>query len=193
MGGIPGVREKIILGILVLLLITGGVWRAAQLKGPEPVLEHDNESITREVEEETLEPEMVSVHLVGAVQNPGVYELPEGARVYELLEMGGGFSDDADREGLNQARPVFDGEQVYVPRLGEVPEAGPQSDSAKININQASASDLVDLPGIGEVRAGQIIDYRETHGFFTEKEQLMDVSGIGETTFDNIADMITIY
>ncbi len=192
MEGKTGLREKIILGVLVLLLIVGGVWRAVDslTPGPEITLNDSDQVQGPSVEEEA---EMISVHLVGAVENPGVYEMPAGSRVYELLEMAGGFMDEADREILNQARPIYDGEQVHVPQVGEEQKSSASGGTTLININQASASELTALPGIGDVRAGQIVDHRESQGLFTAIDEIMDVSGIGEATFNNFADMITIY
>ena len=188
-------REKIVIGFLVLLLVGGGAWRAVQTTAPagEVALAGQQQNLSAE-QELAKEPELITVHLVGAVNNPGVYQLPEGSRVFELLELGGGFNEDADREALNQARPLFDGEQVYIHRTGETERSPSMPDGGgKININRASASDLTALPGIGDVRANQIVAHREAHGFFTDLEQIMDVSGIGQTTFNNIADQITIY
>ena len=184
-------RERIILGILILLLIIGGGWRLLHLNRvakPELMPIEQADINDRLIEE----PVQISVHLVGAVNKPGVYHLPEGSRVYELLEMAGGFAENADRESLNQARPLFDGEQVYVIQQGS--EKPVQDNSAGlININRATAKELTALPGIGEVRAAQIIEYRESHGFFKATEDLMDVSGIGQATFDAIAELITVY
>ena len=188
-------REKIVIGFLVLLLVGGGAWRAVQTTAPagEVALAGQQQNLSAE-QELAKEPELITVHLVGAVNNPGVYQLPEGSRVFELLELGGGFNEDADREALNQARPLFDGEQVYIYRTGETEHSPSTPDGGgKININRASASDLTALPGIGDVRANQIVAHREAHGFFTDLEQIMDVSGIGQTTFNNIADQTTIY
>ncbi len=189
-------REKIVIGFLVLLLLGGGVWRAVQTSAPdgEVILAGQEQQHFTDNDDLDVEPEMITVHLVGAVNDPGVYQLPVGSRVFELLEIGGGFSEDADREALNQARPLLDGEQIYIHRTGEAQRpASISGGSDKININRASASDLTALPGIGDVRANQIVAHRETHGYFTDLEQIMDVSGIGQSTFDNIAGQITIY
>ncbi len=189
-------REKIVIGFLVLLLIGGGVWRAVETSAPggEVVLAGQQQQSLSADHDLVEEPEMITVHLVGAVNNPGVYHLPEGSRVFELLEIGGGFSEDADHEVLNQARPLLDGEQIYIHRIGETTRSSTVQDGGgKININRASASDLTALPGIGDVRANQIVAHREAHGFFTDLEQIMDVSGIGQTTFSNMVDQITIY
>lgn len=188
------VKEKIILGVLILLLVVGGAWRAVNnYQAPEPEITQVIQSEVNGQEGVEPEPELISVHLVGAINNPGVYQLPEGSRVYELLEKGGGFTPEADQDSLNQARPLLDGEQVYVHRLGEDPPAARNGAAALININQAVASELTALPGIGDVRAAQIVEHREKHGFFKAKEDIMDVSGIGQATFDNITDLITIY
>jgi len=188
------VREKIILGVLVLLLVSGGAWRAAHIhRGPNPEISRVDSAESALQPAKEAEPVLISVHLVGAVNKPGVYQLAEGSRVYELLELGGGFTEEADREGLNQARPLFDGEQVYVSRIGEKPPAAEKGTPGLININRASAAELTSLPGIGEVRAAQIIEHREKHGYFKAKEDIMEISGIGQAIFDNIADMITVY
>ena len=192
-----GLQEKIVLGLLALLLIGGGFWRAAQQKDPE--FGALQAGFTRQtgdlIAQNDQEAEMITVHLVGAVTSPGVYHLPAGSRVYELLELSGGLTEEADSEGLNLARPLLDGEQVYV---GTRLEAGESQRSAlsqegKININRASTAELMALPGIGEVRAKQIVEYRDKNGFFTDPRELMDVSGIGEKTYSSIADLITIY
>ncbi len=197
MEGNISLREKIIFGILVALLISGGTWRAVNLSTPGPGIIQADPAGYESVEKvsEAPEPEMITVHLVGAVNNPGVYQLPVGARVYELLEKGKGFSSDADQEAINQARPLLDGEQIYVHRIGEIPApaVATGSSGSKININRASAAELTALPGIGDVRANQIVSYREEHGLFNSIDQIMDVSGIGESTFNNISDQITIY
>lgn len=188
------IREKVVLGVLVLLLVVGGAWRAVNnYRVPEPAVERVEQNNIAGQTEEEIEPALISVHLVGAVNKPGVYQLPEGSRVYELLELGGGFTDEAEKEALNQARPLLDGEQIYVHRVGEAPPAYRNGEVSLVNINRASAAELTALPGIGEVRAAQIVEHRERHGYFKAKEDIMEVGGIGQATFDNIVELITIY
>ncbi len=188
------IRERIILVTLVLLLITGAAWRMIQVNQiPDPEIIQVDNSANDQLPTEEVEEELIIVHLAGEVKSPGIYQLPEGSRVYELLELGGGFTDNADRETINLARPLLDGEQIFVYLVGEGPKLSAGSSSNLININRASASELTALPGIGEVRAAQIVNYRERHGLFKTKEEIMDVSGIGQTTFDNFSDMITVY
>ncbi len=198
LGGKIQIRDKIVIGALVLLLAGGAAWRTLDHSTSSPELTGAGFApVHGAAEEEEPEPVMITVHLVGAVKFPGVYQLPEGSRVYELIELGGGFSEETDGSTLNQARPLMDGEQVFVsPAADSVPNSnsgGSGATETRININRATASELTALPGIGEVRAGQIVDYREANGFFTDPAQIMDVSGIGETTFNNIAHLITIY
>lgn len=194
MEGKVTLREKIFLGLLILLLLAGVVWRALDNKiSPDPEIIHAGIN-QEEAGEHEKTPELITVHLVGAVINPGVYQLPFGSRVYELIELCGGFSPGADREAINQARPLFDGEQVFIHKFGETPTSISGSpDQARININRASAAELTALPGIGDVRAEQIVLYRESHGYFTDIREITGISGIGETTFNNIADLITVY
>lgn len=182
-------REKIILGVLVLLLAGGTIWQFWKPAGREREIIFNDDILTGDITS-TTETEMLVVHLVGCVANPGVYRLPAGARVHELLDLAGGVLPEADLEnGINLARPLFDGEQVVVYRAGEVKPQG----NGKVNINHATIAELTQLPGIGETRARQIVEHRDKHGYFTELTQIMEVSGIGEGIFSNIKDHITIY
>lgn len=192
-----GLQEKLILGFLALLLVGGGFWRAVEHKNVDNGLLQAGFSRQQpgEQEVETAAIDLITVHLVGAVVSPGVYHLPAGSRVFELLELGGGFTEEADQEGLNQARPLLDGEQVFVGLKGEIAGSAGNSSAGegKVNINKAGVTELQTLPGIGEVKARQIIEYRDKNGFFTDPRELMDVSGIGEKTYSSLADLITIY
>lgn len=144
----------------------------------------------------------INVDVSGAVLHPGVYELPPGSRVEDAIEAAGGFLPDAYPESLNMAAPLSDGTKVLVPLRPETSEENPDATSSKtpiygagfpININTASKNTLTALPGIGEVKAQAIIDYRTEHGPFTDPEQLMEVSGIGPATYEKLKDYITIY
>jgi competence protein ComEA len=190
--GMVGLREKIVVGTIVLLLITGAAWRAISPPVSRSGLVQTGQVELQQSPEEKT-PELITVHIVGAVLKPGVYQLPAGSRVHQLIEICGGFSAEADGDALNQARPLLDGEQIQIMRVGELPQSNSSVSASKININRATADELTALPGIGAVRAGQIVDHRERNGYFTDIREIMDVSGIGETTFKNIADLIAIY
>ena len=192
-------REKVLLLVLLLLLIGGVLWRIApQLLAPVASDDRPGKLIEESApppSEDQREPEveMITVHLVGAVQCPGVYHLPVGSRVYDLVEAGGGPAEEADLEAINLARPLYDGEQVAIYRPGEAAAANPAAPGQKVNINKASAEELQTLPSIGEVRAQRIVEHREKHGPFTAVEEIMDVSGIGTGIFNQIKERITIY
>jgi competence protein ComEA len=138
----------------------------------------------------------VFVHILGAVQRPGLYELREGDRAVDAVAAAGGFTPTADQAGLNLARFVTDGEQIVVPEVGQAPpvSGGPGGGAVvpgKVNINTADAATLETLPRVGPAMAERIIAWREANGRFTAVEDLMSVSGVGEKTFDALKDLVT--
>lgn len=140
-------------------------------------------------------PGNIRVHVTGAVAHPGIIELPYQSRVGDAIEAAGGFSQGADRDGLNLAAILEDGAQLRVPEVGAtLPPQNPYSENsaARININSATAAELETLPGIGPVTAGKIIAYREANGPFARIEDIQDVPGIGPKTFDAIRDLIAV-
>lgn len=142
------------------------------------------------------EPADVVVHVTGAVESPGVHTLGGGSRVDDAISAAGGFTGDADESSLNRAEVLLDGQQIYVPEIGEEPRAqvdggGSQPDDGTVNINTASAQQLEALPGIGPALAARIVSHRESHGLFSSAEDLTSVSGIGERKLEAMIDMVT--
>jgi competence protein ComEA len=137
----------------------------------------------------------VFVHVAGHVARPGVYELPEGARIIDAVEVAGGPRRGADLALLNLAAVLVDGQQVVVQERGGEAAAAPGAvgdpAAAVINVNTATAEQLEALPGIGEVLSAAIVAYRDEHGPFTSVDQLDEVSGIGEVTLENIRELVT--
>lgn len=140
----------------------------------------------------------VTVHVAGAVERPGVYALAPGARVAQALEAAGGALTDADLDAVNLARPVADGEQLRVP-VRSTPAGdhaattppGAWSDGV-LDLNRATAAELEELPGIGPVLAERILAWRDEHGPFPDAGALREVPGIGEATFQRLADVVTV-
>jgi competence protein ComEA len=130
----------------------------------------------------------LTVYILGAVRSPGVYTLPTGARVSDLVQAAGGLLPDADPTRVDLAAHVADGQEVYVPHVGE---AVPADLGGLVNINSATADDLHNALGISLVIARRIVAYRTAHGPFTAVSQLLLVP-ISRTTYDRIKYLVTI-
>jgi competence protein ComEA len=128
----------------------------------------------------------ISVHVVGEVETPGLYELPIGANAAEAIAAAGGMTADAQEASINLARTLVDGEQLYV--LSETVVQG----TGKLSLNQATAEQLDSLPGIGPALSERIVAHRQSIGSFRSIEELTDVSGIGPKLFSKIRDQLTI-
>ena len=150
----------------------------------EPVREQQTEQMSEETD-------TIFVYVCGAVVCEGVYELPQGARAYEAVEMAGGFREDAATSAINQAKVLQDATQLYVPTKEEA-QFHEGQEAGKVNINLASKEELMTLPGVGQAKAESIIQYREEQGDFATIEDLMQISGIKEGLFEKIKDLITI-
>ncbi len=131
------------------------------------------------------------VQVSGAVKTPGVYELPENSRVYQAIEAAGGLLSTADDSTLNQAAFLTDGQKIHIKTKGEAEEEA-EEDDGRVDLNKASLSDLMTLPGIGQSKAEAIISYREEHGAFTSCEELMNISGIKEGVYNKISSSIKV-
>jgi len=138
------------------------------------------------------------VDVAGWVRHPGVYEFADGARVINAIEAAGGARPGAQLESLNLAAPLVDGTQILVVREGQEAPApvggsgGGAVAGGLINVNTASATELEVLPGIGEVIAQAIVDHRTENGPFTSVDQLLDVTGIGDATLEDIRELVTV-
>ena len=145
-------------------------------------------------EEEDAAECQIYVQVSGAVANPGVYELEEGSRIFQAIELAGGLTETADAKAFNQAEALRDGQMVYVPSIGEQkPQAAetPEEDG-RINLNTATEAELMALPGIGAARAKNILDWREKNGGFTRIEDLKNIEGIKDGVFSKIKDSVRV-
>lgn len=164
-----------------------------------------NQTSDTESAEEAESGGLIYVFVCGQVTNPGVYELPEGSRLCQAIDAAGGLLDTAAPDWVNQAETAEDGQKIYVPSKEEaesMPEGqqtGQKQDTAsaegadgKIHLNTASREELMTLTGIGEKKADAILQYRESNGSFQSVEELMQVEGIKEGTYNKIKDSIVI-
>ena len=148
-------------------------------------------------------PQFLTVHVAGRVNQPGVYMVLPGSRVIDAIRAAGGSTKVADLNSINLAVPLSDGQQIYVPAIGEkVPgnQSGPiaggnaetptQAVSFPININTADLTTLDLLPGVGPSTAAAIVSFRDQHGQFSSIEELQDVPGIGPAKFAALRDMV---
>jgi competence protein ComEA len=146
---------------------------------------------------------MIVVQAAGGVSKPGVYRLPTGSRVTDLLAMAGGVDVGIDESVLPLAAKLVDGQRVYVPRPGEPPPVavavsgssggtGAATPAAPIDLNQATSEQLDSLPGVGPATAAAIVSYREKHGPFRSVNGLLDVPGIGDAKLNALKDLVTV-
>lgn len=191
-----------LVGLVALLAVTlggAGLWYVRSLPRPVELAElPDPGDAPLPAASAGPSPEAVMlVDVAGWVRRPGVYEFQEGARVIDAIDAAGGARSGALLESLNLAAPLADGIQVLVPRRGQT-VAPPASGGAVagvaglINVNTAASTELEELPGVGEVIAQAIVDYRTENGPFTTVDQLLDVSGIGDATLENIRELVTV-
>ena len=154
----------------------------------------------KDVKEEPLEQDLITVDVKGAVKSPGIYDLPVGSRVNDAVQKAGGLTEQADSKSLNLAQKVSDEALVYVPSKGEE-VAGQQAGSGvpsstskekKVNLNKASLEELKQVKGLGGKRAQDIIDHREANGKFKSVDELKKVSGIGAKTIEKLKDYVTV-
>lgn len=143
----------------------------------------------------TTAPTSAVAHAAGAVAQPGVYELPAGARVTDLIDAAGGPLPDANLDQLNLAAPVTDGERVYVPRMGEtitVASGAAEQSAGPLDLNTATLEQLDGLPGVGPATAQAILDERDRRGGFASVEDLLDVRGIGPAKLEQLRGLVRV-
>ena len=182
--------------VMVALLGGAGLWYVRSLPQPVTIAEAPA-GAAEQLASPTPEAPPLIVDVAGAVRRPGVYEFAEGDRVIDAIERAGGAMPKAELSLLNLAAPLTDGTQILVPKAGPAVPGGSTavpggSAGGLLNVNTASATELEGLSGIGEVLAATIVEYRTQNGPFASVDDLLDVSGIGPATLDEIRDQITV-
>ncbi|MDT2790529.1 helix-hairpin-helix domain-containing protein [Enterococcus lactis] len=155
--------------------------------------------------EEDARPKVMYTDIKGSVKEPGIYSFSSEERVYDVLKRAGGLLEEADSDRINFSAKIEDQQVLYIPAVGEEPpehlnqSASPEgkqstadTEPSKININTASPSELQQIPGIGSVKAQEIIRFKEENGSFQKVEDLQEISGIGEKTVEKLKNFVTI-
>ena len=151
------------------------------------LLERDNSQPIKIIPAPTPEP--MKVYLSGDVEYPGVYELPKNSRVEDLFSLA--KVDNFPFEKFNLSAKLYDGQHIHIENsISTKNQNIIDLHSIRININEASVDQLMDLPGIGETKANEIVQYRATNGYFDRIEDILNVPGIGESTFNQFKDLI---
>lgn len=176
-------RYALALGAFIILLLLG-----------LHAMPKESEKIEIKKEEEERK---IYVHIEGCVQSPGLIEAKEGIRLYELIELAGGNTEEADLSKINLASIVSDSQKIYIPSIDiKQGDSNNQnistSENKFININNASGDELQTLEGIGPSIANRIIEYRKKNGYFNSIEDIMKVEGIGPSKYEKIKENITI-
>lgn len=178
-----------------LLIALAGVVAVASLvlvavNRPEPPTGEFSVSADETVNE--VGQQFLYVHVVGEVQSPGMYQLPIGARLVDAVFAAGGLTEEADNASVNLARELTDGEQIIVFSISQEGEAAGNTASGLVSLNRAGDKELEELPGIGPALAGRIVAWREANGGFKSVQDLLKVSGIGESLLSGVIDLVTL-
>ncbi|MCU1585388.1 MAG: hypothetical protein JWM49_1944 [Microbacteriaceae bacterium] len=191
--GVGAAIVLVLLGLTIAILVTALGSHGTTQTVPEP---RPSGSLAPGASASPSGPTLY-VHVLGAVARPGLYLLGDGDRAVDAIAAAGGFGPTADQSRVNLARPVVDGEQLVVLAIGEAPAPPAQTGGAsvpggKVNLNTADRTALETLPGVGPATSQRIIDWRTQNGRFSAVEDLMSVTGVGEKTFEELKDLVTV-
>lgn len=194
-----GLGAAVVVVLVAIAITVGmGVLRSALAPVDEIPLPPPTDLMSEPGAAAAPSPAGLVVHITGAVAAPGVYILPDGARVLDVVAAAGGLLETAEPRSVNLARPVVDGEQLVVSQVGEAAPGEPVapvdattgSADGKVNLNTADEAMLDTLPRIGPALAQRIIAWREENGPFTSVDDLLAVSGFGEKMVESLRDLV---
>mgnify|MGYP000410578584 FL=1 len=207
------INKKILFIIIIISGIIYGVFNYFTQNKNKENLENISQDIiinnqTENITEENNNQEKIVIHITGAICNEGIYELEENSRIADAVKMAGGLKEDADLKQINLAYVLEDGMKINIPSKNEnINEDSNNTESyitkenlnssnntkiSKVNINNATQTELETLPGIGPSTALKIINYRKEKGKFNKIEDIKNVNGIGENKFNKIKEFIKI-
>jgi len=193
-------NNKFIIIFTIILSAIGYIFLYIKEEKNENILVEIEEPIIEEAIEIVEEIPKIYVDIAGEITNPGVYMLDEGSRVNDLIIMAGGVTKEANLSNVNIASVLSDGIKITIPNKKDTATKniiqtsiiGNNKSSGVVNINQADVEELTTLSGIGESIATSIVEYRNKNGNFKNKEDIKNVSGIGESKYSKIKDKITV-
>ena len=177
--------------ITVLAVVAFGTYVFSSGIGKDNTVTISKGAETTDEPKEIISPK-IYVHVAGSVKSPGIYQLDSGTRVYDAVLAAGGFTAKANQSSVNMARALNDGEQLLISSDSGAQTFENSMVSSLISLNQASASQLEELPGVGPALAGRMIDWRTANGGFKAKEDLLNVAGIGDKLFASVKDLVTL-
>ena len=182
-----GVVPVVVLFGAIGAVVTAGFLAGVRHGAPEPV-ELPLAAAGAPPPVATTQPSLMRVHLASAVQRPGLYEVPASFRVGDLIDAAGGPNANADTAAVNLAERMRDGQQIYVPLVGEKPvaRAAGADASGPLDVNTATAAQLEQLPGIGPSLSAAIVAYRAEQGPFATLDALAQVPGIGPSKLSQL-------
>jgi competence protein ComEA len=194
---------QLIFGVLIGLFASGLILLIAKPQVGDPIsLSPPPTPTTTSQPKPTPTAIPILVQIAGEVHTPGMYELPQNARLGDLLAKAGGLTEQADQTRVNSALIIKDGDYIYIPSEGqEIPDIARNASlnvltdpdntfQYPININNASLEALESLPGIGPAKAADILEYRQMIGEFTSLDELLNISGIGPATLESLLDYL---
>ncbi len=178
-----------VIGAAVLAVLGGVLWFGVGRTQPLPTAEASGAGPGNVSDPVSESQRAILIHVSGAVIAPGVVDLPTGSRAAVAIAAAGGATPDADLGGMNLAAPLRDGDHIIVPSVSDMRGASESAESG-VDVNQATASELQALPGVGPVLAARIVSFRADNGPFRTVEDLLDVAGIGEAKLNSMRDLI---
>ena len=198
-----------VIGGILFIIISLGVQYYKLRQTPLYFTEETSEEHRSSEDTSQSEEAIIYIDIKGAVNRPGLYQLSEGSRMIDAIEAAGGLTIEADDRTINLAEKLFDQQKIIVYTESEVEEQLTQGDrdnlldrdyhlsspsvaSQKININIATVEELQTLPNIGPKKAQAIIEYRQTNGSFQSTDQIKEIKGIGEKTYEELAHLISV-
>ena len=196
-------KSAIAFGGFIIFVIVMGIFSSTE---DEDILQETEIEINSSIMPslESGEEEKIFVYVIGAVNKPGIVEAPVDSRLYEIVELAGGFAENADETAINLAVTVTDEEKIIIPykeistnrkesaKINQLFTETISNTSGKININTASVEELKTLSGIGQSTAEKIVNYRKENTKFENIEDIKNVSGIGDAKFNSIKDKIVV-